>query len=215
VRSRGLALAASLFAASVPAFGQGNELPEDVRVLLDGKRYAEALPKLEALSRQGNQSGSFLLANFYVCGKLVRFSCVRAEQLFSAALDSRNGAPAIPEISRYSKNEVAWINAACEEPGFTGDLEKAMRLSLEAVNEEPDPYTVDTLAAVLAKAGNFERAVEAQKQALRRLEQAAKQDDIPPVTFDEFRKRLALYGQRKPARFDASNATANCNALPE
>jgi hypothetical protein len=197
------------------AVPSSNELPEDVLDLLAQKQYRTALPHIELLAHRRNQHATFVLANYYVCGKMVPFSCAKAEELFTSSLDSKNGLPSIPAIARSSKNEIAWINAACEQPGFTRNLGKAMQYSREAVSEDGEPYSVDTFAAVLARTGEFARAATAQRLAIARLAEFSKTEDVPKYTFDEFNKRLSLYEQGKPAQFDDSTYKQNCNALPD
>lgn len=188
---------------------------QDARYLLASKRYAEALPLMEILTQSGDQWATFMLANYHVCGRIVQFSCSKAEQLFTSALDSQNADESDTSITRLSKNEIAWINAACDQSGFRGNLAKARRLSLEAVDMEAGPYAVDTLAAVLARSGEFSRAVDAQRLAIRKLEELSRTAEIASYTFDEFKRRLSLYEQKKPASFSEATSKANCNALPE
>lgn len=155
-----------------------------------------------------------MLGNYYVCGKTVSFSCAEAEKHFSNAIRTSGSADSM-WISTLAKNEVAWINAACQQPDYKGDAEKALRLVTESSREGAWPHTTDTFAAVLANRGDFDRAAGTQIRAIRELREFSRSEQVEPYTFKEFAKRLTLYRAKKKARFDASTATANCNALPD
>lgn len=215
-----------LAAAAVPPEGtasnpaaDSNELPAHVLELLDQKRYREALAEIEPLAVRRNQHATFALANFYVCGKVVEFSCAKAEALFTASLTSRNGLPANPEVTRAARNEIAWVHAACTEPGFSRSLDTAQRFSLEALRESFGtpalPYAYDTVAAVVARTQDYAQAARLQRVAIARLKDLARTETVEAYTFAEFDKRLALYERGEPATVDASTAAQNCNALPD
>lgn len=193
-----------------------NELPSNVKSLLKEKKYEQAYPLLLKLQDSGNQMAFYVLGNYHVCGRVVKFSCKTAEALFTKAVTPQNDAPIDPEISRLAKNEIAWINTSCSEPGFTRDSIKAVRLSVQATKEVAmDPYSTDSFAAALASAGQFDRAVVAQRQAIQELAQLAAQEPVEPYTFTEFSQRLKNYLNDTPPAFNVRTASQNCNALPK
>ena len=178
------------------------------------KDYAAALPGLQELARRGNQWGSYLLGNYYSCGKVVRFDCGRAQELFVVATKPRDGEPVDQDLVNGSRNEIAWINAACDQPGFVRDGALALRLALEMKSGSDDPLGIDTVAAAYAETGDFPMAARIQRQAIRRLE-AVPPSEISQATREGFRRRLAGYESGRPARFDAAIAAQECNVLPD
>ena len=214
VKLQKLLIALAISAVCLKAFAADAELPESVQALLSSKRYSEALPMLRKLASQGNQQASFMLGNFHVCGKAVAFSCSQAERHFGNAIRASGSAESM-WISALAKNEVAWINAACRQQGYKGNAEKAFRMVTESASEAAWPYTTDTLAAVLAGRGDFARAAATQRRAIQELQEYSKSEQVEAYTFREFEKRLSLYEGGKRARFDASSAQENCNALPD
>jgi len=89
-------------------------------------------------------------------------------------------------------NNRAWVLATCPVARFRDgaralvDAQKAVELS-----QGKDPMILDTLAAALAEAGDFERAVEAQKKALSLTKGASK------LLGKDGPVRLKLYEQKK------------------
>jgi hypothetical protein len=188
-------------------------LAQEAEAALQKKDYAGALPALEELVRRRDQWGAFMLGNYFICGKVVAFSCARAQELFLISLDPKIEARADPELSRRSKNEIAWINAACEQPGFSRDSGLALRLGIEAARERIDPFALDTVAAAFAGAGNYADAVSLQRTAIGILEQYAASEPVTETARNAFDARLALYARGERARFDASTADQQCNAF--
>ena len=194
---------------------RGDALPDDVSGHLEAHRYEQAYPGLLKALKTENQQAQFTLANYYVCGRVVPFDCSKALELFVAASKPSDSKES-EEIVRRAKNEIAWIYAACEDLP-SRNLAVALVYASQAASEgDPDPYNVDTLAAVHARKGDFDKAIEAQRAALFILEQFAKHGvlEVEPYTFDEFRRRLALYQARQPATFGKATALQNCNTLP-
>lgn len=207
-------LVASLTGAQTIDLG-ANELPDEVAQLIEDYRYTEAFPRLMELSKRGNQEATFFLGNYYVCGRVAAFNCQEAERLFELALIARNGSPLDPEILRSTKNEIAWLHASCEQPGFVRNVPMALRFAQAAVTDAWDPFALDTLAAVHARAGEFERAVEVQRRAVSELGKMPTSPPIPQYTIDEFNARVAKYQAREVTRVDESNYRQNCNMLPD
>lgn len=191
---------------------RGAPLPEDTWSLLQARQYAEALPIVSKLASAGNHQAQFILANYYICGRVVEFSCQKAVSLFNEAANPSTNDQS-DEIVFRSKNEIAWINSACEESGFVRDTHLALRYASEAA-KDGDPYSIDSLAAAQARLGDFKAAIDSQRSAITRLTEYARDNPIEQFTFDEFRSRLELYQANKPARFGKWNAERNCNAFP-
>lgn len=91
-------------------------------------------------------------------------------------------------------NEIAWLLATCPRADLR-DGKKALEYAGKAmeITAGKDPATIDTLAAAHAEAGNFDKAIEAQRQYLAMPKLSEKQ-------IAEARERLALYEAHKPYR---------------
>jgi tetratricopeptide (TPR) repeat protein len=88
---------------------------------------------------------------------------------------------------------LAWLLSTCSEEKFR-DARRAIELATKAceLNELQSGWALDILAAAYAEAGQFDEAVRYQTKALEDRGQRA--------NWDEFRKRLELYKQKKPFR---------------
>ena len=109
----------------------------------------------------------------------------RAQDDFTAALR-------LDPLNQSAHNNLAWLRATCPV--------KAMRNGKEAVREatkacELTSWTnwtrIDTLAAALAEAGRFKKAVDCQKRAMQMS--GVSRDD-----HDAMQLRLARYEQKQP-----------------
>ncbi|WP_457356552.1 hypothetical protein [Roseateles sp. P5_D6] len=183
--------------------------------LIEEKKYAAALPRVTSLAAQKNQHAQFVLASYYSCGKIVPFSCSKADELFKASMNPSNGAPENGAISQAAPNEVAWLHATCTQDGFERDLETAKTYAMEAMQRDNNAFALDTLAAVAARAGEFKAAMSFQRMAISKLDVMAKAEPIPAAAFVDFKKRLAGYEQGQPAEVTADTAAASCNLLPD
>ncbi len=179
---------------------------------IQAHHYIDAYPSILKLASSGNQQAQFILANYYICGRVVEFSCKNALASFKHAAQPSSGIRN-DEIIRRSKNEIAWINAACEEKDFVRDTKLAMIYATEAANNG-DPYSIDSLAAVQARTGNFKTAVITQQNAIAGLKLYSRYNPVDSYTIAEFNSRLKLYESNQPARFGKWNADQNCNTLP-
>jgi uncharacterized protein len=182
---------------------------------IDAKNYAAALPGLEELARRGNQWGAFMLGNYYSCGKVVRFDCSKAQELFLVSEKPKDGEPVDAELVNRSRNEIAWINAACDQAGFVRNGALALRLALAMDVDPDDPLGIDTVAAAYAETANFQMAIRVQRHAIRSLQANAASASMLQANLEAFRRRLAAYESGKPARFDAAIAAQECNTLPD
>ncbi len=106
-----------------------------------------------------------------------------------------------------SRNNLAWIMAACPDERFLDGAE-AVRLASEALAINHDPAYLDTLAAAYAEMGLFEEALSTQEKYMTALADKADEGDI-----SVHRERLSLYRSRKPFRF--SKKTEPMEALEE
>ena len=92
-----------------------------------------------------------------------------------------------------ASNAFAWLSATCDDPAIrdgtaaVSHAEKAV-----AATYRKNALYLDTLAAALAEAGQFEKAVAVQKEAMALLK-----DDR---TRQEFAFRLKLYESNTPYR---------------
>jgi len=191
---------------------RGAELPAIVYESFQSGDYERAFAPLEKLAAAGHQEAAFWLGNYYLCGRVVKFDCAKAQELFQTSARP-SSSPDSADLVIRSKNEIAWINAACEQPGFTRDAELAIQAGKEAA-ADGDPYRVDTLAAAHANAGDYPKAIALQYQAIEALVPLAKKEPLQQYTVQEFVRRLTLYKRARPASFGAWNAAENCNALP-
>ncbi len=201
--------------ASKKATGASNVIPMSLFKLIEEKKYAAALPRVTSLAAQKNQHAQFVLASYYSCGKIVPFSCSKADELFKASMNPSNGAPENGAISQAAPNEVAWLHATCTQDGFERDLETAKTYAMEAMQRDNNAFALDTLAAVAARAGEFKAAMSFQRMAISKLDVMAKAEPIPAAAFVDFKKRLAGYEQGQPAEVTADTAAASCNLLPD
>lgn len=92
-------------------------------------------------------------------------------------------------------NNLAWLRATCpDETVRDGKSAVADTTRACELRKWKDPHLIDTLAAALAEAGQFERAVEMQTRAIR---------IAPLLARNDMHQRLKLYGERKEFRSDA------------
>ncbi len=89
-----------------------------------------------------------------------------------------------------ARNRLAWLLAACPTEAIcNGD--EAVRLARSVVAEDAEPGHLDTLAAALARSGDFEEAIAVQLQAIA---------GTPPGAgaLARYERRLALYRSSAP-----------------
>ena len=90
-------------------------------------------------------------------------------------------------------NCLAWIMATSPNPELL-DGEAALALAHQVVARTPNSTHVDTLAAALARAGHYAKAVQTQELAL----DMARQEGGQPDYLAELQGRLDLYRQNQP-----------------
>lgn len=109
-----------------------------------------------------------------------------------AVADLRHAATKAPREPVYA-NTLAWLLATCPDPRYH-DGQAAVRLAEQAIMQDRQAAYLDTLAAAHARAGNFERAVAAQQEAMNALGSGGESS----VTIKEFEARLGQYAKGKP-----------------
>ena len=75
-------------------------------------------------------------------------------------------------------NNKAWVLATCADQRFRNGGQ-AVELAQKAVELKPDVGSLDTLAAAYAAAGNFDAAVDTQKEAIQKLLLADRGSEVP------------------------------------
>lgn len=121
----------------------------------------------------------------------------------SAVKDLRMAAMSSPDTASYA-NAFAWLLATCPDPKIQ-DGNEAVRFALKAVSIDRDAQYLDTLAAALARQGDFRQAVETQKTALDLL----RKDMAGQETIKKFAIRLSLYTADKPYTQDAPESLSS------
>lgn len=113
--------------------------------------------------------------------------------LYRAAVeDLRMAAMSSPDTALYA-NAFAWLLATCPDTTIQ-DGNEAVRFALKAAGIDRDAQYLDTLAAALARQGDFRQAVKTQQAALDLL----RKDMAGQETIKEFTARLGLYTADKP-----------------
>lgn len=153
--------------------------------ILRGDRYSEYRPAL------------LVLAKAYAFGIGVEKDTQIAKLLFARALDN--------DSEVYSAHSYAWFLAVHPDESFR-DGPLALELMKDVMEDEEEAErasTMDTMAAVLAENGQFERAVQTQRQAIERLIEDS--EDYPRFTIwkSEFQCRLNSYKQRLAWHFQS------------
>jgi tetratricopeptide (TPR) repeat protein len=156
-------------------------------VLVLAKRGDEALKQIDisiALARKGSVMPA-LLAELYEskarsCLDYSRFSEARQSLEFAVRLQPSN-----PTIL----NNLAWLLATSKETRLRNGR-RAVNLALKACKLEgwQNAFTIDTLAAAFATAGNFPNAIKYQRFAIDRLE-----PNEYKIQFQGMQKRLQEY----------------------
>ncbi len=95
--------------------------------------------------------------------------------------------------SAESLNDLAWLLATCDDPKVRNGAD-AVKFAEQAVakTDRKNPMILDTLAAAYAEAGQFDQAVNAQKEAIALLQNEEQKKD--------FATRLKLYESSTPYR---------------
>jgi tetratricopeptide (TPR) repeat protein len=117
---------------------------------------------------------------------------------FERAIADFRQALSIDSESVEAHRSLAWLLATCPNRQFrnpraaVASAEQAARLAAPG-----DPFVLDALAAAYANAGQFDRAVRYQQEAIT---------NVPGNFAEPFGARLALYEQRRPYRNGSGGA---------
>lgn len=136
------------------------------------------------------------LAYLYYMGRGVPVDYRRAEAWYRRA--SRSKDP-------MARNDLAWFLSVCPDPAFhDGESAVDYAKSCLADLKEEDYQVIDTLAAALARTGNYGEAVQVQIKAILAFEKEKKanKDKLSPEDLrkmeEELTMRLRIYREQKP-----------------
>jgi TPR repeat protein len=148
-------------------------------------------------AQQGNSGAQRRLAYLYASGDGVPLDFARCTAWYRRATQSQGADP-------WAKNDLAWLLATCPEEKYH-DGRQAVTLAKEAIQEvnmsgeEQKAAMVDTMAAALARNGQFSEAIVWQKRCISLLAQEKEMPDVERTKLEaEFNSRLALYKQKQP-----------------
>jgi len=165
-------------------------------VLVLVKRQDDALQQIDEsikLARKSNVSYT-LLSQLY--SSKAR-TCIDAHRYEDArkALDS---AIHIDPSDTTSMNDLAWLLATAPEPRVRNP-HRAVSLAQKCcgLNHWTNAYSIDTLAAAYAAAGNFGQAIRYQQLAMQALNKSERSEQLTAM-----QDRLKLYSNRQPYQGD-------------
>ncbi|MFW2368787.1 MAG: tetratricopeptide repeat protein [Desulforhopalus sp.] len=141
--------------------------------------YSDAAPFLKKSADLGNPQALYLLGSMHHFGNGLEKNYTEAIKLYRKSLESG-----------YAKAllNLVWLYATRPtEIAVDIDGEEALSLALKAVAEEPTPINYDALAAVYARNGQFDKAIETEKKAI----------SLNDNQNSEFIYRLKLYEEGK------------------
>ncbi|AMK10368.1 tetratricopeptide repeat protein [Pseudodesulfovibrio indicus] len=169
----------------------------------------------EALSGMPDANAEKELGLYEQCLKTELPPLVRASALFNMAViyqDMGQWRKALEhyEASAHSNPEdfqaysnMAWILATCPVASVR-DSERALALAGKACTLSANLGTLDTYAAALARAGQFDKAASMQRKL---VDQARQADGFPPEITKEMKERLDLYASGSPYTETIPSAT--------
>ncbi|MCF8042353.1 MAG: hypothetical protein K9K65_03450 [Desulfarculaceae bacterium] len=112
---------------------------------------------------------------------------------YQKALDDFNRSIEVEPGYGQAYQAKAWLLATCPDPKFINGAE-ALEMARQAVFIDRNQGTLDTLAAAMARAGDYIQAVAVQVQAAD-LARGSQGDEPAP---EPLLRRLQLYKQKKP-----------------
>jgi tetratricopeptide (TPR) repeat protein len=157
-------------------------------------RYQEALADLDHAIALAPRDSNTLTHRGNVYAELGDFERALAD--FHQALD-------LNANCTDAYRSLAWLESTCPDPQYR-DPQQAVEAAERAAKLAPqgDCFVLDALAAAYAGAGDFDRAVHIQKQAMA----------VAPKSFSsQFAERLALYQQHRPYRNQIAKAAGDAN----
>ena len=154
------------------------------------------------------------LANLYYTGEGVPVDYRRARAWYLVAATSEDP---------WSSNNIAWFYATCPDDSMHNGEKavelsrRALKLHTEILQADEHPYEmVDTMAAALARNGEYKEAELWQKRSLSLL---AEDKDISAEDRkkleDEFNTRLKLYQKQTPYTEPVKKSPAGAEPLPQ
>ncbi|PYQ68374.1 MAG: hypothetical protein DMF53_00300 [Acidobacteria bacterium] len=164
----------------------GTDADAELQAEIDGDRMW--------LKQGGQAQSAWVRAGSKLDGTLAAYT--KGMSLIQAG-DSEQGMAALKEAAdagllsgQYS---LAWNYATAKDPRFQ-DGKKAVDYAEKAVAQLHDYLTLDTLAAALARDGQFKKAADTETEAFSLLEKEAGLSDEDQQAAEElFRKRIDLY----------------------
>jgi TPR repeat protein len=149
-----------------------------------GKDETEALKWFREAANNGNIAAQRDLGGLYATGRGVEQNSAEAIKWYRKAAEA--GLPS-------AQNDFAWMLATSTDASLRNGL-LAVTFAEKAVTatRRSDASFLDTLAAAYAEAGDFEKAVAIQNEAVTLLKDAASKQD--------YTSRLRLYEAKTPYR---------------
>jgi TPR repeat protein len=147
-------------------------------------------------AKQGNGFAQRQLAYLYYTGNGVKLDYARCEAWYRRAVQNENDV--------WAKNDLAWFLSTCPDDGFhkgeeAVSIAKAAIKQVQAETGEQRHEMIDTMAAALARNGQFGEAVLWQRRSLALLkEDGSVSDEERKQLMQEFEERLNLYTGKKP-----------------
>ena len=153
----------------------GEDVPQDLR---------EAVKLYRKAAAQNDAEAQCNLARCYARGRGVTKDEAEAMKLFLQVAEAGD---------EHVFNSLAWMLATSENAAIR-DGAKAVQFAEKAVaaTSRENPSCLDTLAAAYAEAGQFEKAVTTQKEAMALLKTEKEEADS--------QSRLNLYENKRPYR---------------
>ncbi len=161
------------------------------------QRYPEAITDFNAAVEMEPENAEFLADRADALAGIGKFD--------DAANDYRKAIKLDESLGRAYQS-AAWLMATCPEDRYR-NVTLALQAARKAIelDGDNDYLYVDTLAASLANAGEFDKA----KQAAERAIALAQRDDVDDATIELIKSRMALYSQRKTYRDSPRTASVD------
>jgi tetratricopeptide (TPR) repeat protein len=152
------------------------------------KRYPEAIADFSKAVEMAPENGEFLADRADALAGIGQFDAAANDYRQAIQLDKTLG---------RAYQSAAWLMATCPEEPFR-NVTLALSAARKAIelDGDDDYLYVDTLAASLASAGEFDKATQAARRALA----LAVRDKIDEASIARIKSRQTLYSQRKAFR---------------
>ena len=159
----------------------------------DPKRAAEAVKQMQQFAESGDDVAQYWMGNIFLFG--------HAHQKRSPNEASYWYEKAIKQDNYRAMNNLAWIKSLARDSDLF-DPEGAVLMAQKVVAKHPKSHGyLDTLAAAYAANGQFDAAIQAQKEVLQ-LAQSEECERCGPRLIDYYQGHLELYLQEKPLEED-------------